>query len=174
MCLRTVKTSSPSETDRPVYLCVYLSNPSQTESAERNLTGSLLALVQGESRLSEPSSERCTCFVFLGTFSSAMLNRQVLSPVGRRVVQSSHRVSHARCSSCVTRLHLLCNNMRPQHISAPAFTVTDYRTPLASDYRYTDTKEATPHPKARPLLSRGYCHLLHRQHLRRVQEPDIP
>ena len=34
-----------------------------------------------------------------------MLNRQVLSPVGRRVVQSSHRVSHACCSSCVSCLH---------------------------------------------------------------------
>lgn len=52
-------------------------------------------------------------------------------------------------------------------------TVTDCKMSLASDHRCTGTKEASPYPKIHLLFHWGGCHLLHRQHFRRVQEPDV-
>lgn len=45
---------------------------------------------------------------------------------------------------------------------------------LASGHRCTHTKEASSHPKIHLLHRRGDCHLLRRQYVCRVQEPDVP
>jgi hypothetical protein len=86
-----------------------------------------------------------------------MLNRTVLSPVGRRIVRSSHRVSRAVPEACY--MSAPCSRTYPDaHVMSAQFV--DCKIYLASDHRCAYTEEASPYPKIRLLHRRGNCYLL--------------